>query len=95
VCVSTSVAYAVSGVTANIRTAKIVAMHFFMFIPRFLVLTVRTERSKAVKVVFYYFLVCGIAEAMYFGAVKAKKNEKRLLSYLCYFGLFLVILFFI
>lgn len=53
------------------------------------------ERSKAVKIVFYYFLVCGIAEAMYFGAVKAKKNEKRLLSYLCYFGVFLVILFFI
>ena len=60
-----------------------------------LVLTVRTERSKAVKIVFYYFLVCGIAAAMYSGAVKAKKNEKRLLSYLCYFGVFLVILFFI
>lgn len=47
------------------------------------------------KIVFYYFLICAIGTALYFGAVSANSKGKKLTAYLCYFCIFLVALLFI
>lgn len=47
------------------------------------------------KIVFYYFFICAIGTALYFGAISAKVKEKTLIENLCFLGVFLVILLFI